>query len=187
MRMVKRVILIHGWHGNPDENWFPWLKKELHKRGVEVIIPQMAGGDNPERSEWVEKIKEVVGKVDDETYFVGHSLGCIAIIRYIESLDYKENVGGAVFVAGFAKDIGKQELINFLKPAVNFDNVRVHCGNFVCIFSDNDRFISLETSHDLVKNLEAKTILEPGNGHFGSKEQMNELPAVLEELIEMME
>ncbi|MEK6910640.1 MAG: alpha/beta hydrolase [Nanoarchaeota archaeon] len=184
--MVKRVILIHGWHGTPDENWFPWLKKQLEKRNVQVIVPQMPGKDWPLKEEWVAKIKEVVGKPDDETYFVGHSLACISILRYLEELDYKANIGGAVFVAGFAKSIGKEELMNFLKPEVNFENVLVHCGNFVCIFSDNDRYVPLEISHDLQKNLEAKTILEPGNGHFGSKENMKELPAVLEELIEMM-
>ena len=152
-----------------------------------MFAPAMPNPAEPKLSEWISMLSEWVGKPDENTFLVGHSLGCIAIIRYIESLDYNSNVGGAVFVAGFAKDIGIPALVNFIKPKVNFDNVRVHCGNFICIFSDNDRFISLETSHDLVKNLEAKTILEPGNGHFGSKEQMNELPAVLEELIEMME
>jgi predicted alpha/beta hydrolase family esterase len=184
--MAKRVFLIHGWHGNPDENWFPWLKTELEKRGIEVISPQMPSKDWPIKEEWVAKIKEVVGKPDDETYFVGHSLGCISILRYLEGLDYDVDIGGVVFVAGFSKSIGKAELENFVNPRIKFENVLVHCGNFVCIFSDNDRYVPLEISHDLQKNLEAKTIFEPGKGHFGSRENMKELLAVLEELIEML-
>lgn len=184
--MTKRVILIHGWHGSPDENWFPWLKRELEKMKFEVIVPEMSSKDWPIKEEWVAKIKEVVVKPDDQTYFVAHSLGCISILRYLEELKYEDNIGGAVFVAGFAKSINKEQLDNFLKPSVKFEKILSHCGNFVCIFSDNDRYVPLEISHDLQKNLKAKTILEPGNGHFGNRENMKELPAVLEELIEMM-
>jgi hypothetical protein len=28
---AKRVFIIHGWEGYPEEGWFPWLKKELEK------------------------------------------------------------------------------------------------------------------------------------------------------------
>ena len=26
---MRRVFIIHGWGGYPEEGWFPWLKKEL--------------------------------------------------------------------------------------------------------------------------------------------------------------
>ena len=30
---MKKVFIIHGWEGYPEEGWFPWLKKELESRG----------------------------------------------------------------------------------------------------------------------------------------------------------
>jgi len=30
---MKRVFIIHGWGGNPEEGWLPWLKKELEAKG----------------------------------------------------------------------------------------------------------------------------------------------------------
>lgn len=33
--MAKRVFLIHGWEGYPEEGWRPWLKKKL---GAEAIV-----------------------------------------------------------------------------------------------------------------------------------------------------
>lgn len=45
----------------------------------------------------------MVGVPDEQTYFVGHSLGCQAIARYLESLSESIKVGGVVFVAGFFK------------------------------------------------------------------------------------
>ena len=39
--MVKRVFVVHGWDGHPAEGWFPWLKKELEKRGYLVNVLRM--------------------------------------------------------------------------------------------------------------------------------------------------
>ena len=29
---MTKVILIHGAYGNPEENWFPWLKEEQQRK-----------------------------------------------------------------------------------------------------------------------------------------------------------
>ena len=44
---MKKVFIIHGWDGYPEENWFPWLKKELEDKGFEVFVLQMPDADNP--------------------------------------------------------------------------------------------------------------------------------------------
>lgn len=38
---MKKVYIIHGWEGYPEENWLPWLKLELESGGFEVNVPQM--------------------------------------------------------------------------------------------------------------------------------------------------
>lgn len=45
--MKKRVFLIHGWEGYPEEGWRPWLKKELEQRGFTVIVPAMPDTATP--------------------------------------------------------------------------------------------------------------------------------------------
>lgn len=45
---MNRVFIIHGWEGYPKEGWFPWLKKELEDKGVEVHVPQLPNADAPE-------------------------------------------------------------------------------------------------------------------------------------------
>src|SRR3989344_4824162 len=101
--MKKRVFIAHGWDGHPEEGWFPWLKKELETRGFEVHIPQLPDTGSPRIQKWVPALADAVGVADGDTYFVGHSMGCQTIARYLESLPDGDMVGGAVFVAGFFK------------------------------------------------------------------------------------
>ena len=84
---MKRVIIIHGYRGKPETNWKPWLKSELESNGFAVEVPAMPNTDRPTVSEWINKITEVVGEPSLNTYLIGHSLGCIAILRYLESLN----------------------------------------------------------------------------------------------------
>jgi len=37
---MRNIFIIHGSYGYPEENWFPWLKKELKKLGDRVFVPQ---------------------------------------------------------------------------------------------------------------------------------------------------
>ena len=98
--MQKRVFIIHGWEGTPDSNWFPWLKNELEKKGFAVAAPQMPNAVCPKMGEWLAYLQKIVGKPDENTFFVGHSLGSIAILRYFESLPDQEKAGGAILRAG---------------------------------------------------------------------------------------
>ena len=92
---MKTVYMVHGWSGSPESCWFPWLKKELENRGFRVEAPTMPNPDNPEINSWTSHLASIVGEADENTYFIGHSIGCQAIMRYAQSLNAP--VGGAVF------------------------------------------------------------------------------------------
>lgn len=58
----KRVFIIHGWDGYPEEAWFPWLKSQLEQAGFTVEVPAMPQPDEPTIEAWVPKLAEVVGE-----------------------------------------------------------------------------------------------------------------------------
>ena len=76
MIIMKKAYMIHGWDGTSEENWFPWLRRELESKGFEVIAPQMPDADLPRIKKWVSALKSIVKDPDENTYFVGHSMGC---------------------------------------------------------------------------------------------------------------
>lgn len=183
--------MIHGWDGFPENHWFPWLKKELEKMGCKVIIPAMPHSSEPEIKQWVSHLKKMVGKVDEETYFVGHSIGCQAIMRYLENLDNKSKVGGIVFVAGFfnlpflktraEKVIAKP----WLETPINTNKIKKQTKHIVAIFSDNDADVSLDDATVFEERLNAKIIVEKNKGHFTSEYGVEKLPSVLNSIKEM--
>lgn len=187
--MVKRVVLVHGWEGYPENNWFPWLKKELEDRGFEVIVPAMPNAEHPRIEPWISKIKEVVGDVDKDTYFVGHSIGNQAIMRYLEKMGKK--VGGFISVAGFFNlpNLETEEEKEIAKPwlelPINTNKIKKNVGKIVSIFSDDDPDVPLSDKELFKKKLGAKIIVEKKKGHFSEDVGVTELQIVLNELLEL--
>jgi predicted alpha/beta hydrolase family esterase len=186
----KRVFIIHGWDGYPEEGWFPWLKKELEQRGFEVFVPQLPQPDEPRINNWVPEIAKVVSIPDEQTYFVGHSMGCQTIARYLERLSEGAVVGGVVFVAGFFKqltnlendDVVRDVSKEWLGTPINLEKVKKHLKKSVAIFSDNDPYVPMDNKDDFIE-LGAKIIIEHNKGHFsgstGTTELLSALNAIL--------
>lgn len=36
----KRIIVIHRWDGSPENEWYPYIKKELEDKNYQVLIPE---------------------------------------------------------------------------------------------------------------------------------------------------
>lgn len=185
--MKKRAFLIHGWEGYPEEGWRPWLKQELKKRGFEVYVPAMPDTATPTMGKWVPFLTQVVGKPDEDCYFVGHSLGCITILRYLETLKEGQRVGGVVLVAGFGHDLEykdyKGELSSFFRKPVDWEKIKKHCKKFVAIHSDDDPWVPLKHNALFRYKLGAKAIIEHSMKHFSGDDGIMELPVVLDEVL----
>ncbi|MEK7217508.1 MAG: alpha/beta fold hydrolase [Patescibacteria group bacterium] len=189
---MKRIFIIHGWTGKPNEHWLPWLAEELRQKGFEVYSPEMPETDNPKIDSWVPYLKEQVGIADKNTYFVGHSIGCLTILRYLEK--YNENIGGVVLVApwvtlnseSFVTSEDKEVVDSWTAGSFNWQKLKSLCPNFVALFSKDDPDVPFDDNKPIFeKELGAKIIIEDNKGHFTSEKGVNELPEVLEELLRM--
>src|SRR3989338_2565565 len=168
----KRVFIINGWWDDSNSGWIPWLKKELEPRGFEVITPDMPNTERPEISAWVDCLTNAVGETDGNTYFVGHSIACQTIMRYLENLPDSGKVGGCVFVAPWFNlieenldDEEKTIARPWLDTLIDTGKVKNHCDNFAAIFSDNDDFVPLSDKELFERKLDARTWVEHGKGN----------------------
>lgn len=190
--MKNRIYIIHGWEGSPTANWFPWLKEELEKKGYEISVPQMPGAEAPEMEKWIPHLQSVAKSPDENTYFVGHSMGCQAIMRYLEELPEKTKVGGAVFVAGFFNLVNlssseEKEIVQpWLTTPIDFRKILSITDKFTAIFSTNDPWVPLSDKELFRKNLKVKVIVQKNKGHFTEDDNITKLPIVLEEILKLV-
>ena len=187
--MQKRIFVVHGWGGSPDNCWFPWLKKELENRNFIVQIPAMPHSEKPNIVDWVNYLSNVVGEPDTNTYFIGHSIGCQAILRYVEKI--KKPIGGLVCVAGWfrlphlATNEEKEIAKPWLEIKMDYEKIKQNSQKIIAIFSDNDPDVDLGDKDLFEKNLNAKTIIEHDKGHFSDDAGVKELPSVLSAVLEI--
>jgi len=190
--MKKKVFIVHGWDGHPEEGWFPWLKRELEQKGFQVHVPSMPEPAEPKIEAWVSHLSKIIGDVDENTFFVGHSIGCQTILRYLESLPIDKKVGGAVFVAGWftlmnlETDEEKEIAQPWLETPIDFEKVKQHTKKFFAVFSDNDEFVPQENKKLFEERLGAKTATEHGKGHFSESNGVNELSGVLGSILSIV-
>lgn len=188
--MNKRVFIVHGWGGYPEEGWFPWLKKELEQKNFKVFALSMPDTDEPKIETWVPFLAKQVGEPTENDYFVGHSMGCQTIMRYLETIGGKK-VGGVVLAAGFfhlqnLEDENEEKIAKpWLETKIDLEKVSKTEKNFVAIFSDNDPFVPLSDVEIFKDKLGAKIIIEHDKGHFDEESEIKELPIVLDSILEM--
>ena len=190
---MKRVFIVHGWSGRPEHGWYLWLKRELEKRGFEASVPRLPDTDSPRIEKWIPALADATGKVDEDTFFVGHSLGCQTIARFLESLPENQKAGGVIFVAGFFKHLSdaeydeneKKTRDHWLNKPINFESVKSKINKSIAFFSKDDPDVPLDNKEDFRTKLGSEIIVLNGYKHFAGDYGINELPIVLEKLLEI--
>ncbi len=167
---MANIFLIHGSYGNPNENWFPWLKGELEKIGHSVFVPQFPLSPEQSLENWLEVFKDYEKYIDNDSIFVGHSLGPAFILNILEKAE--KPIKAAFFVSGFLGLINNQtyDTVNRTFTVKNFDwqKIKQSCNKFYIFHSDNDPYVPLEKAEELAKTLGVEIILIKGGGHLNA-------------------
>ncbi|MAG60978.1 hypothetical protein CL619_04280 [archaeon] len=182
---MATVFMIHGSFGNPDENWFPWLKNQLITAGFEVIIPSFPTPDGQSLKAWRYIFLEFENKINSETIFVGHSLGPAFILDILEKIDVK--VKACFFVSGFLGFLENSEFdeVNktFIEREFDWEKITSNCENFLMYHSDNDPYVPLKKAEELKKKLKCELKIISGAGHFNEATGCLEFPMLFKEII----
>lgn len=181
---VRRVVVVHGYDAAPDQHWFPWLREQLAAAGVRADVLELPEPSFPEAGAWRAAVARAVGTPDRHTHLVGHSLGCITLLRHLAGLPRPWELGGLVLVAGFTGRLEAVPLLDgFLAEDVDVSAVRTGARRRLVLRSDDDPTVPAAATEDLARRLDAEVRVVPGAGHFCGSEGVTRLPAVLEALL----
>ena len=177
---MAAFIFIHGTGGNPDECFYPWLRQQLEKAGHKVYAPQLSRPAIQTLQNWMKDFEQCWQYVNEETVFVGRSIGPAFILRLLEKSKVK--VQAAFLVAGFCSELEMEEfeplVRTFIEKPFNWKKIKSNCGRFYVYNSENDPFVPLEKGQELAQHLGTDVTLVKGAKHFWFKK----FPMILEDI-----
>jgi len=165
--MEKRVLIIHGWESNSKEHWFLEEKERLEKLGHEVLVPDMPNTFHPKKEEWVKVIEDFAP--DDDSILVGHSLGGVSVLRYLERINKK--IPKCILMATPIRKLKSSEydfrpIDNFFEPDFNWEKIKQNCEDFIIINQTKDPWVPLQHGKDLADYIGGRLITIEGDNHF---------------------
>lgn len=188
---MKRAthLILHGSYGSPEENWTPWLKKELQSLGYSVLAPQLpvdnwdvatATGEDffsPKKQtleNWLSTFDKLLPLLDTENLtIVAHSLAPLFVLHILQAHP-RLKLKNALFIAPFLGrlgDIWQIEYVNksFYAPeSFDYTDFSSRIQQSHVFYSDNDPYVPLAETLKFAQKLNSKTHLVKKGGHFNT-------------------
>jgi len=182
-----RVVVLHGAHGGPDTNWFPWLHTTLEAKGIEIVRPRLPTPGGQSLAAWLDAYDRAVTPLPcAPTILVGHSLGAAFALRLIERA--VEPVAGLFLAAGFVGALGlpDYDAINhsFFVAPFDWPAIRERKGRVCrCWAGEDDRYVPVSRSQDIATCLEAPLDIVSGGGHLNSETGFTTFPQMRDAIL----
>jgi predicted alpha/beta hydrolase family esterase len=193
---MEEVYILPGWDSNSNSAWIPHTVRELKKRGFKVTVIDIPFSDFPIDFIWDFYLKKHLGEPSENKIVITESFGFHPLARYIQNFDTDKKFKAILSVAPFEKinyepvrklakhklcldeipeylhetrlETQKKQLESWGEKFLDFKKLKNSALEFICYFSDNDKFVDLSQKEIFEKGLEAKTYVLPKAGHFST-------------------
>lgn len=163
---IRQVYVLHGYSASVDDHWFKSLKQQLEDDHTHVTLITFPDSKHPDAEQWQHSLDREIPVIDQNSYFVAHSLGVITLLKFLER-HQTTDIGGMVLVSGFSKPIqGFDALDEFIvKSHVDVSKLSKIKHKHVFI-SSNDSIVPMSYSVELAQQLNSAYTVIPDAGHF---------------------
>ncbi|HRC26083.1 MAG TPA: alpha/beta hydrolase [Alphaproteobacteria bacterium] len=165
------AFVFHGTGGNPEGNWFPWLKERLETSGIKTVVPALPTPENQSVENWLDAVSRYLPDMGENTHLIGHSSGANFILHLLERL--RTPVKYAVFVGTIMQPTGLEDIDSlnetFINHTFDWTKLRRSAARFKIFHSDNDPYTPLPHAERLSEGLGVPIHLIPGKGHLNAE------------------
>jgi predicted alpha/beta hydrolase family esterase len=171
---MSTIVVSHAYASDEHSVWYPYLRDQLHSLGHTVDIPNLPDAHAPDPEQWRTALAErALAAPAEETVLVGHSIGAVNVLRFLESHDAERDGAfvGVVLVAAPAYEVGYEVLAGFFGKPFDWAAIRRGAQRFhVLAAADDPVLIPDPFGHaaSFVTNLGATAVITPAGGHFGA-------------------
>ena len=158
----NKILILHGFESNSREHWFLKAKELFEKDGFKVFVPDMPETFFPKKEDWVRTISSF--KLDEDWILIGHSLGGVAILKYLE--DAQKPIGRVILLSVPYEPMSFKPIENFFTNGFNWTKIKSNCPKFDIVNEDADPVIPVEHGQNFAKFLGGKLHLLHGFTHF---------------------
>ncbi|MFL1412583.1 RBBP9/YdeN family alpha/beta hydrolase [Acinetobacter baumannii] len=184
---MRQIFVLHGYSASIDDHWFLDLKHQIENENTTVTLIPFPDAENPEVDAWQKVLDQQIPKVDENTYFVAHSLGVITLLHFLQRHDY-QNIGGMILVSGFSGYISVSSVLNSYITKSKVDtNYFKDIKKKLVYLSDNDDLVPPKLTIELAKEIDAPHITVPNGGHFLGREGYTKFPQLVDSLKQMLD
>jgi predicted alpha/beta hydrolase family esterase len=171
---MKNLLILHGWFGNPEINWYKSLKTNMEKNGYKVALPQLPNSNKPNLEEWTKEVTKSDFELNNESIIIGHSLGAIFALKLIQNSKVKIN--HLIIVSGWDFWDLTPEHKSFFELPVDHKRIIENCEKITVIHSTNDPYVTIAQANEMANRLKANFIEIKNGGHLTDKEGFNSFP-----------
>jgi predicted alpha/beta hydrolase family esterase len=118
---------------------------------------------------------------DNKSIFIGHSLGCVAILRFLQNKN-TDNIESLFLVSGFVEDSPIPALSEFVKRKIDYTKFIETIKNRVVISAEDDDIVPYSYSEELANKLNAQFRLLKTGKHFIDRDGCTTFPFLLEQI-----
>jgi predicted alpha/beta hydrolase family esterase len=185
-----KFVIFHDAFGDPEENWFPQLKKDLESAGQSVIVPKFpiddwnevinAGPTVPNKNQnlqnWLQTFEPITKTFlpTDELCFIGHSLGPVFILHAVTAFNLHLN--SAIFVSPFMSSLHSEKYwqfdhVNnsFYKTDFDFKKLKMQIPFSYVLYSDTDPYVGEKYSSVFAQAMGSSIMPVMKAGHISDK------------------
>lgn len=178
---MRNVIIIHGTGGNPEENWFSWMKEKLEGESCAVHVPAFPTPEGQSLESWLSVFAAYEQYMNEDTILIGHSIGVAFLLNVLERSEKK--IATAYFVSGFTGTLGLPDFdplnATFADRSFNWEKIKAHSKKFVVLHGDNDPYVSLEKGKFIAEQLDADFYVVEKGGHLNAEAGYTTFPFLL--------
>lgn len=188
---MPRLLVVPRWAGTPRSDYYPWLVDALAAapgRPLDpVVVADLPHPGTPRLDTWPPAIARHLG--DDpavlrDTFVLGHSVGCQALLHAIAALPAGSRIAGMLAVAGWwSVDEPWPAILPWQDDLPDLARVRAAVPRLTVLLSDGDPFTRDHHANAALwrERLGAEVEVVPGARHFNAAQE----PAVLAALLRL--
>lgn len=185
------VLIVHGFQGHRDKNWYPWMRENLAIRGIPTVCPDLPEPDLPDIAKHMHTLDTYRDTIGGSPILVGHSLGGASVLRYVEHARLRPArvvlvAPVAHGVASIANEEYPPEFYEYRDTAYDEAYLREAIDEVLLFLSHDDPYIDYEPTLAYYRELfgDKLTLREYENaGHFNANAGYTEFKDLLPYLL----